>query len=421
VLEPKIYTSNGLETIRLLRADGSEFHYEGRVDYDTDQVFKDSQGRAYYLVTTDLGKGIIYYVEVEPKGKPIPILKKGVLPEKDISGLVVSSPRENAKMPSKETFSKPIEQKPVETPHSAPVFPADKPVNGFGKPIEQPAGEEADEQIAPPSEEEHEHAIEAMESIKPKKKRSLLKITLAVAAIVIILLAIIAGGLYVYKPDWVKSHVPFLATPTPVPTIAPTITATPEPTITPTPQPTAPTMGPDFYNNLYAIGAAIKASNESVMQFANNHTGTNSGIANNNMTHTLDVFDYVNANWANTAGNTTPDNASVIVNRLSGNDRDYSIAMAAIAESLGETSRVVEAFNDDNVTYYPEILVASNDGDYTNVKQYLKSRYISTDAFGNTEGTQYWISLAMGKAAGIKVNSTYEYAVDSSSGVSPLK
>ncbi len=81
----------------------------------TDQVFKDSQGRAYYLVTTDLGKGIIYYVEVEPKGKPIPILKKGVLPEKDISGLVVSSPRENAKIPSKEIFSKPIEQKPADT------------------------------------------------------------------------------------------------------------------------------------------------------------------------------------------------------------------------------------------------------------------------------------------------------------------
>ncbi len=95
--------------------------------------------------------------------------------------------------------------------------------------------------------------------------------------------------------------------------------------------------------------------------------------------------------------------------------------MAAIAESLGETSRVVEAFNGDNVTYYPEILVASNDGDYTSVKQYLMSRYVSTDAFGHAEGTQYWISLAMGKVAGIKVNSTYEYAADSSSGVSPLK
>jgi len=418
VLEPKIYTSNGLETIRLLRADGSEFFYEGRVDYDTDQVFKDSPGRAYYLVTTDLGKGIIYYVEVEPKGKPIPVIKKGVLPEKDISGLVISSPRETAKMPSKEIFSKPVEQKPAELPHNAPVFPADKPVNGFGKPIEQPAGEDADEQIAPPSEEEHEHAVEAMESIKPKKKRSLIGITLVIVSIAIILLAV-AGGLYVYKPDWVKSHVPFLATPTPVPTIAPTITATPEPTITPTPEPTTQT-GPDLYTNLYAIGAALQSSNESVLQFANNHTGTSSGIPNNNMTRTLDVFDYVNANWVNTTGSATTDNASVIVSRLSGNDRDYSIAMAAIAESLGETSRVVEAFNGDNVTYYPEILVASNNGDYTSVKQYLKSRYISTDAFGHVEGTQYWIGLAMGKVAGISVNATYEYAVDSSSEVSRL-
>ncbi len=413
MLEPKIYSSNGLEACRLLGADGSEFFYEGRVDYNADQVFKDSQGRAYYLVTTDLGKGMTYYVEVEPKGTPIPILKKGNLPEKEISGLVVSSPRESTELPPKEVFSRPIEPKSPEMPRSAPVFPADKPVDGFGMPIEQPAGEEAEEQIEPPSEEEHEHAVEAMESIKHKKKRPVLKFILALAAIAIILLAI-AGGLYLYKPDWVKSHVPFLATPTPVPTITPTITVTPEPTITPTPSPTAP-LGPDLYNNLYAIGAAIQATNDSVAQFANNHTGTNTGSANNNLTRTLDVFDYVNANWANAVANETPDNASIIVSRLSGNDRDYSIAMAAIAESLGENSRVVEAFNDDNATYYPEILVASNDSYYTSVTDYLKSRYVGIEPFGHTAGTQHWLSLAMGNAPGIKVNATYEYAVDSSS------
>ena len=399
MLEPKIYTSNGLEVIRLLRADGSEFFYEGRVDYNADQVFKDSQGRAYYQVTTDLGKGMTYYVEVEPKGTPIPIFKKGMLPEKEISDLVVSSPRENVALPPNKVFSRPIEPKSHEKPPTAPVFPADKPVDGFGKPIEQPAGEEADETIAPPSEEEHEHAVEAMQSIKHKKKRPILKITLILAVIVLILLAAITG-LYVYKPDWVKSHVPFLATPTPNPTFTPTVTVTPEPTVTPTAQPTAPT-GPDLFNNLYAIGAAIHAANDSVLQFANNHTGTNTGSLNNNMTRTLDVFDYVNANWAIASTNATPDNANIIVSRLSGNDRDYSIAMAAIAESLGVKSRVVEAFNDDNVTYYPEILVASNSSDYTSATQYIKSRYVSTDMFGHTEGTQYWLSLAMGKVAGI--------------------
>jgi hypothetical protein len=214
--------------------------------------------------------------------------------------------------------------------------------------------------------------------------------------------------------------VPFLATPTPVPTIAPTITATPVPTITPTPSPTAPPVS-DLYNNLYAIGAAIHATNESVVKFANNHTGTNTGSLNNNMTRTLDVFDYVNANWVNAATNATPDSASLIVSRLSGNDRDYSIAMAAIAESLGERSRVVEAFSDNNVTYYPEILIASNSSDNTSATQYIKSRYVSTGMFGHTDGTQYWLSLAMGKEAGIRVNASYEYAVDSSSSVSFLK
>jgi len=258
-----------------------------------------------------------------------------------------------------------------------------------------------------------------MQSIKHKKKRPILKITLILAVIVLILLAAVTG-LYVYRPDWVKSHVPFLATPTPNPTFTPTVTVTPGPTITPTAQPTAP-AGPDLFNNLYAIGAAIHAANDSVLQFANNHTGTNTGSLNNNLTRTLDVFDYVNANWAIASTNATPDNANILVSRLSGNDRDYSIAMAAIAESLGVKSRVVEAFDNDNVTYYPEILVASNSSDYTSSTQYIKSRYVSTDMFGHTEGTQYWLSLAMGKVAGTKVNATYEYAVDSSSGVSPLK
>jgi len=276
--------------------------------------------------------------------------------------------------------------------------------------------------IEPPSEEEHEHAVEAMESITSKKKgkkRPLLKIALALAAIIIILLAVV-GGLYVYKPDWVKSHVPFLATPTPSPTITPTITVTAEPTITPTPQPTVPN-GADFYNNLYAIGAAIHATNESVVLFSNNHTGTNSGSANTTTTRILDVFDYVNANWVNAPANSTPDNASLVVSRLSGNDRDYSIAMAAIAESLGGTSRVLETFDGDNVTYYPEILVASNDSYYTSVTDYIKSRYVGIAPFGHTDGTQHWLSLAKGNVAGIKVNATYEYATDSSSEVSRLK
>jgi hypothetical protein len=417
LLEPKIYKTNGLEAYRLLGADGSEFFYEGRVKYSEDQVFKDSQGRAYYHVTTNLGRGMDYYVEVEPEGTPIPMMKKDRAPEKDISGLVIASPRDSSEALPKETFSRPIQAKPVEKEAgSPPAFPAEKPSASFGGSVEPETPNEEDKAIVPPSDEEHKHAVEAMGSIKPKK-RSFLKLTLAVIAIVIVLVAI-AGGIYLYKPDWVRSHVPFLATPTPVPTIAPTITATPEPTATSTPEPTAP-LGPSLYNNLYAVGAAIHATNESVVQFSNNHTKTSVGTENN-LTYTLDVFDYVNAHWTNATGNATPQNATYLVSVLTGSDRDYSIAMCAIAESLGVKSRTVEAFDGYNATYYPEILVASNNSDFTTIQQYIGSRYGVKDAFAHVDGKEYWLSLARSNVPGQKVNATAEYAVDSSQAITRI-
>lgn len=416
MLEPKIYKSNGLEAYRLLGADGSEFLYEGRVKYSEDQVFKDSQGRAYYHVTSNLGRGMDYYVEVEPEGTPIPMMKD-LAPEKDISGLVVASPREGAGTTPKETFSRPIQAKPVDKESGSPTaFPTEKPSASFGGSVEPETPNEEDKAIVPPSEEEHKHAVEAMGSIKPKK-RSFLKLTLAAIAIVIVLVAI-AGGIYLYKPDWVRSHVPFLATPTPVPTMTPTITATPEPTVTSTPEPTAP-LGPNLYNNLYAVGAAIHATNQSVVQFSNNHTKTSVGTENN-LTYTLDVFDYVNAHWTNATGNATPQNATYLVSVLTGNDRDYSIAMCAIAESLGVKSRTVEAFSGDSTIYYPEVLVASNNADFVTLQQYIGSRYGVEDAFAHTDGGEYWLSLARSSAPGLKVNATAEYAVDSSQAITRI-
>lgn len=419
VLIPKIYKSNGLEAYRLLGADGSEFFYEGRIDYNEGQVFKDSLGRAYYLVTTDLGRNISFYVEVEPTGKPIPMMSKEPAAERDISDLVLASPREQVKVP-KEAFSKPVQEKskveqPPEVPENAQGFPTAKPVSVPANGIA--STEEEDKSGMPPSEERHEHAIEAMGSIKPRRK-SFLKTTLIVAAIAIILLAI-AGGIYVYRPDLVRNYVPFLSTPTPEPTLTPT--PTPEPTATPTPIPTpVEQQGSTLYDNLYAIGAAINAGNKTmVSQFAHDHMKEGYGNENN-MTHTLDVFDYVNAHWTNAIGNNTSANASDILATLTGNDRDYSVAMCAVAESLGVPARVVEAFHGDNVTYYPEILVASNDSDYNDVKMYIGSRYGSKDAYGHVHGTEYWLSLAKGSVPGLKIEADDEYAVDSTASVTRL-
>jgi transglutaminase-like putative cysteine protease len=182
---------------------------------------------------------------------------------------------------------------------------------------------------------------------------------------------------------------------------------------------TTVTPGPNLYNNLYAVGAAIHATNESVVLFANNHTKTSVGTETN-LTYTMDLFDYVNEHWTNATGNATPYNSSYLVSVLAGNDRDYSIAMCAIAEAFGVKSRTVEAFSGDRTIYYPEVLVASNNSDFITLQQYIGSRYGEKNAFAHSDGGEYWLSLARGSAPGLKVNATAEYSVDSSQAITRI-
>ncbi len=116
MFEPKVYRSNNLEAYHLISEDGSSFLYEGKVEYLEDQIFKDEQGRSYYLVTTSITGDSKYYVEVEARGVPIPISTGNK--EKDIADLIMTSPREGpakeAAVAVKEPLPEPVQ--PVASP-----------------------------------------------------------------------------------------------------------------------------------------------------------------------------------------------------------------------------------------------------------------------------------------------------------------
>jgi hypothetical protein len=392
LFKPKVYKSNGLEAFHLINDEGGSFLYEGTVEYSEEELFKDEQGRTFYLVTTEIGGTTRYYVEVEAEGKPIPTAtgKK----EKDISDLVMASPRE---MPAAEGPAKVPE--PPEPAARDTCF--ESPEN-----VVEPKPEPTAPQ--PSTAEEAQAAVKAMASLgehKPHKK-SRLKSLVIILALAIVVIAIVAVGIYIYKPGLVSGlNIPFIATPTPEPT------AMPEPTPMATPNPTPEVQQRDLYNSLLAIGPAIDANNTSVIWFTTNHTNE-AGGSYHNLAKACDLFDYVNGHWTLTAGNGTLQNAGDSVLTLKGDDRDYSILMASLMQALGLDSRVVAAYDGNSIRYYPEVNVASNESDYTDAKMYLRSRYNITDPSGHTKGYVHWLGMAMGNSPGTMVNATDEYFVD---------
>ena len=161
--------------------------------------------------------------------------------------------------------------------------------------------------------------------------------------------------------------------------------------------------------------------NGSVTGFANNNSNV-TGTSFGDLAKVCDLFDYVNKNWALTADNDTPQKASVSAQTLKGTDMDYSVLMAGLAESMGMESRVVAVYNagTGSYDYYPEIKVAKNDSEYSDALAYILARYNVKDPYGQADGIQRWLSLSMGKAPGLKINSTYGYAVNSKGEISPV-
>jgi transglutaminase-like putative cysteine protease len=248
---------------------------------------------------------------------------------------------------------------------------------------------------------------------KPHKKSRLFSLPV-ILSLAIVVIAIVAVGIYIYKPGLVSGlNIPFLATPTPEPTVTPT----PEPTATP-PTPTPEVQQHDLYNSLLAIGPAIDANNTSVIWFTTNHTNE-AGGSYGKLAKACDLFNYVNGHWILTASD-GPQYAGDSVSTLKGDDRDYSILMVSLTQALGLDSRVIAAFDGNAVRYYPEIKVASNESDYTDATNYLRGRYNITDPSDHIKGNAHWLSLAMGTNPGIMVNATDEYFVDWKMGIEKL-
>lgn len=399
MFKPKVYKSNGLEAYHLINDEGGSFLYEGRVEYSEEELFKDEQGRAYYLLTTYIGGPSKYYVEVEPEGKPIPMApdKK----EKTISDLVMASPRDDA-------AEEPVQAQEQVHARVSPEPPAQQPDTCFESPekVDEPKGE----MPQPSTAEEAQAAVKAMASLgehKPHKKSRLFSLPV-VLALVIVVIVIAAVGIYLYKPGLVSGlNLPFIATPTPEPTATPAPAQQP----TATPSPTPEVQEHDLYNSLLAIGPAIDANNTSVIWFTTNHTNE-TGWSYSKLAKACDLYDYVNGHWTLTAGGEALQNAGDSVLTLTGDDRDYSILMASLTQALGLDSRVVAAYDGNSIRYYPEIKVAPNESDYTDAKMYLRSRYNITDLSDHTKDNAHWLGMTMGTNPGIRVNATDEYFVD---------
>jgi hypothetical protein len=395
LFKPKMYKSNGPEAYHLINEEGGSFLYEGKVEYSEAELFKDEQGRAYYLVTTDIGPSK-YYVEVEPEAKPIHISHEKK--EKTISDLVMASPREprppaeplKAAEPEPAPVEKPIEEKPIEK----------QPDTCFESPeVMQPA---------PTTHDEAEAAVKAMAALgehKPRKKRKIFSLPVIIA-LILALAVIAAAGVYLIKPDLItRLNLPFIPTPTPEPTATPT--PTPAPTVTPEPTAGLP-GGPDLYRSLLAIAPAIDGNNSTVIAFANNHTNV-AGGSYHSLAKASDLFDYVNAHWVPVKGSEVPQNANYSVSTLKGDDRDYSILMASLMQALGIDARVIAAYDGTVIHYYPEIKIAQNESAYTDAKNYLRGRYNITDPYVHINGNDHWLALPPGDKPGIKITATDEY------------
>ncbi|RPJ52106.1 MAG: hypothetical protein EHJ95_04480 [Methanobacteriota archaeon] len=456
MFEPKVYKKNGLDAFRLVGSDGSEFFYEGAIDCDESELYKDAVGRLYYSVTSRVGGPVKYYVELDPQVPQIPVAGEGKK-EKDTSRLINASPREGASLPDDiyvvpeatqadtpvettpervaESIFDRIHKKAPEQPEAMPLpvqdeSPVMKPEASEAMPL--PAQEESP--VMKPEASEAIHAVFSPKAdishppagqpekaaldekyVPPggtKKKRSL-KWPAAIA-IVIVLIAFITAGVYVVKPGAFDGLRSLYAHPTATPQPTPVPTA--EPTPTPTPVPTA---APDQTTTLADIAGLIDPENSLVMAFARAHTDATSD--GDMVMQACDLFSYVNGRWNYSDNYTQPRRAGEIIGSLEGTQKDYTILMSALMQSINVESRVIFSYNGDLLRYYPEVFASNMSAGYSAAVQKLNTRYGVTSPQGHADDTGYWISLSIGDVPGIRPEgATLEYALYNGE-ISPIK
>lgn len=407
MFEPKVYKKNGLEAFRLLGSDGSEFFYEGVIDCNENEVYRDEQGRLYFPVVTEIGGAVKYYVELELDFPLIPFESSGER-EKEISRLINASPRSGRQLP--EDVFVPRDEGEITAEEAAPVEASVETGAEPVEPVAEPAKGEAPEVAVRPTEKlsAREPARED-EPPAPKKKSRSLALPLGIGLVVIVLLAAVVG-VYIMKPAAFQgltslySHPAPTPAPTPFPTEMPVITATPAPTPEPTPEPQGLST-----EAMLQIQPLVDSGNATVVNFATGHVAANS--AGNKLRQAYDLYTFVNNRWTDSSNGTSGQPASVLTSTLQGDSKDYSVLMCALTQSLGVESRIVAYYDDDELGYYPEILVANDSGNFTSAKADLKAWFGVAQPYYHSDGKGYWLSLSRGTAPGTRVEDSVEYAV----------
>ncbi|OPY30317.1 MAG: hypothetical protein A4E28_00330 [Methanocella sp. PtaU1.Bin125] len=450
LLEPKVYQKNGLEAFRLVGSDGSELFYEGAIDCDESQLFKDPAGRLYYQVISRVGGPVRYYVELDPQVPRIPMADEEKT-EKEIARLVNASPRESAALPDDiyvvpeaapadepaETTPEMVAESIFDRIHGkepgspeAESLPAqdEKPATATSPvpdetPVMKPEASEAIHAIFSPKV-DNPHPGEAAPEKKPaqdraappgatKKRRSLR--WPAAIAIVIVLIAAVIAGVYVVRPATFDGLRSLYAQPTatPQPTPAPTAEPTPAPTPAPTPEPDQTAI----LNEMFELA---DADDPVVLAFAQAHTDASS--AGDPVMQACDLFSFVNARWNDSENEVSqPRKASEIADSLEGTQKDYTVLMSALMQSIDVDSRVILSYSDDLLRYYPEVFVSNTSAGYSAAVQKLNNRYGTVSPQGHSDDTGYWISLSRGGVPGIRPGgATLEYALYNGE-ISPIK
>ncbi len=439
LFEPKIYTKDGVKAYRLVGSDGSEFFYEGSVDYDPKELHKDTQGRLYYPVVGKIGGGVTYYVELDPQVPEIPATSAG--PESAAARLINASPRsgppptEGVTVKPEETpRAAPAEAPPVTPPETPAIEPATAPGPSESEAAPVGAAPAPSPEEAPVMDGEASDAIKAIFTPKagaaagkaggparPGKKRS--PTWLYAVGAVVLVLALCAIGVYFLSPgmyDGVRSmlHGP-PATPTPEPTVTPT--PEPSPTATPSPTPT-PVPASDIAALNASIVGQIDSDSPSVAAFAQAHVSPSS--AGNPLRQACDLFNYVNAQWTSAENGSQTRKASEIAVSLNGTDRDYTVLMVALMRSIGFKAEVVVYYAagiDAAPGYYPEILVSRTESEYQAVTSQLQAWYGITSPQGRSDEVLgvNWIALSRGDAPGVRPAYDTAYALNGTA-ISPI-
>ncbi|WP_230740935.1 transglutaminase-like domain-containing protein [Methanooceanicella nereidis] len=413
---PKIYDRNGLDAYRIVGSDGSEFFYEGEIEHVNDQVFKDEQGKMYLPLITNLRDGTKYYVEVEVEAPLIKTSGEEPEEEKNIASLILASPRNVDNYPEDitATAGRQItgEERPLQETKDVETEDNITHVQGFEKgpiPQEVPEIEErVPDAVVRPEESISENAPEKPPDYeRPERSRGRMPSFMIVGFVAIIIIIVAISSAYILKPDMIKGYMSTGATTTP----SATITATPVPTADPTVSPTEEPVSMSIYDTMMLLSSAIDGSDGSVKAYADNSISQDSTDSGNKLAAILDIYEKVCADWSMAEpGNQLPGHPAVTVKTMNGDMKDYSVLMCSLAKSLGFESRIVVSFTDEGQKFYPEIMVASDETTFDNVKNYLYSRYRIDRPYVHTGDSEYWINLEI-DSPGAVINSSEEYAV----------